>query len=61
MVRRGVIPPGYRSVKGSDRLSDEDPDIEALVDRADTRSPVACVEHEPPELMRAALGVMAKV
>ena len=61
MVGRGVIPPGYRSAKGSDRLGNGDPDIEALVGRADVPSPVACVEHEPPELMRAALGVMAKV
>ena len=61
MIRRGAIPPGHRSATGSDRRVDEDPDIEALVGRADVLSPVACVEHEPPELMRAAPGVMAKV
>jgi hypothetical protein len=56
-----VIPPGYRSAMGSDRLGDVVPDIEALVDRADVPSPVACVEHEPPEPMRATPGVMVKV
>ncbi len=61
MVRRGAIPPGYRSATGSDRLGDEDPDIEALVDHADTLSPVARVEHEPPDPIRAAPGVMVKV